>query len=335
MVYRRQKRITVIGGGSWPTALVKILCENQNIRITWWLRSPEDVKFIKDYKHNPKYLSSVHFDLTKIFPTNDLAYAINQSKIIILGVPSAFVHGVLNDLHPTTFDGKRVISAIKGVIPETMEIVGNYLQTKFNVKERAIAAITGPCHAEEVALEKLSYLTIASRRMPLRKVLMDLFACRFIKVRGTTDLYGVEYAAVLKNIYAIAGGICHGLGYGDNFHAVLVTNALQEMKRFLIAVNDHRRSVKANAYLGDLLVTTYSQFSRNRTFGTMIGKGYSVQAAQLEMEMIAEGYYATKSVFEINKKVNADMPIMTAVYEILYEDKNRKQAILEILDGLA
>ena len=334
-MYRKQKRITVIGGGSWPTALVKILSENQNIKITWWLRKEEDVKYLKDYKHNPTYLSSVQIDLTKVVPTNDLSFALNQSKIIILGVPSAFLFKVLKDVHPNSFDGKRVISAIKGVIPETMEIVGEYVQSKFNVKERSIAVISGPCHAEEVALEKLSYLTIASRRMPLRKVLMDLFACRYIKVRGTTDLYGVEYAAVLKNIYAIAGGICHGLSYGDNFHAVLVTNALQEMKRFLEGVNQHSRSVKANAYLGDLLVTTYSQFSRNRTFGVMVGKGYSVQAAQMEMEMIAEGYYATKSVFEINKRVKADMPIMNAVYEILYEGKNRKQAILEIVDGLA
>jgi len=334
-VYRKQKRITVIGGGSWPTALVKILCEKQNIKITWWLRSEEDVKYIKDFKHNPKYLSSVHFDLNKVVPTNDLAFAINQSKIIILGVPSAFLFKVLNDVHPNSFDGKRIISAIKGVIPETMEIVGEYMQSKFNVKERSIAVISGPCHAEEVALEKLSYLTISSRRMPLRKVLMDLFACRYIKVRGTTDIYGVEYAAVLKNIYAIAAGICHGLGYGDNFHAVLVTNALQEMKRFLEGVNQHSRSVKENAYLGDLLVTTYSKFSRNRTFGSMIGKGYSVQAAQIEMEMVAEGYYATKSVYEINKRVKADMPIMNAVYQILYEGKSRQKAILEILDGLA
>jgi glycerol-3-phosphate dehydrogenase (NAD(P)+) len=334
-VYRKQKRITVIGGGSWPTALVKILCEKQNIKITWWLRSEEDVKYIKDFKHNPKYLSSVHFDLNKVVPTNDLAFAINQSKIIILGVPSAFLFKVLNDVHPNSFDGKRIISAIKGVIPETMEIVGEYMQSKFNVKERSIAVISGPCHAEEEALEKLSYLTISSRRMPLRKVLMDLFACRYIKVRGTTDIYGVEYAAVLKNIYAIAAGICHGLGYGDNFHAVLVTNALQEMKRFLEGVNQHSRSVKENAYLGDLLVTTYSKFSRNRTFGSMIGKGYSVQAAQIEMEMVAEGYYATKSVYEINKRVKADMPIMNAVYQILYEGKSRQKAILEILDGLA
>ena len=334
-MYRKQKRITVIGGGSWPTALVKILCEKQNIKITWWLRSEEDVKFIKDFKHNPKYLSSVHFDLNKVVPTNDLAFAINQSKIIILGVPSAFLFKVLNDVHPNSFDGKRIISAIKGVIPETMEIVGEYMQSKFNVKERSVAVISGPCHAEEVALEKLSYLTISSRRMPLRKVLMELFACRYIKVRGTTDIYGVEYAAVLKNIYAIAAGICHGLGYGDNFHAVLVTNALQEMKRFLEGVNQHSRSVKENAYLGDLLVTTYSKFSRNRTFGSMIGKGYSVQAAQIEMEMVAEGYYATKSVYEINKRVKADMPIMNAVYQILYEGKNRQNAILEILDGLA
>lgn len=334
-MYRKQKRITVIGGGSWPTALVKILSEKQNIKITWWLRSAEDVKYLKDFKHNPKYLSSVQFDLTKIVPTDDLAFAINQSKIIILGVPSAFLFNVLNDLHPSSFDGKRIISAIKGVIPETMEIVGEYVQSKFKVKERSIAVISGPCHAEEVALEKLSYLTISSRRLPLRKVLMELFACRYIKVRGTTDIYGVEYAAVLKNIYAIAAGICRGIGYGDNFHAVLVTNALQEMKRFLEGVNQHRRSVKANAYLGDLLVTTYSQFSRNRTFGSMIGKGYSVQAAQMEMEMVAEGYYATKSVYEINKRVKADMPIMNAVYQIIYEGKDRKKAILEILDGLA
>jgi glycerol-3-phosphate dehydrogenase (NAD(P)+) len=327
-------RISVIGGGSWATALVKILCES-DISITWWLRNPDDVEYINKVKHNPKYLSDVQIDLDKVKTTSNLKEAIDASDNLLMAVPSAFIHNVLQQLNGQLLKGKKVISAIKGVIPETMQIAGNYFKEKYEVREEDLAIVTGPCHAEEVALEKLSYLTIACKDSDWREDLMKLFSCRYIKVAGTGDIYGAEYAAVLKNIYAIAGGICHGMGFGDNFHAVLVTNALQEMENFLDAAHYQHRDVKENAYLGDLLVTTYSQFSRNRTFGTMIGKGYSVKAAQLEMNMIAEGYFATRSIHEINKEVGASMPILDAIYQILYEGKSSKTVIPEILNGLA
>jgi glycerol-3-phosphate dehydrogenase (NAD(P)+) len=260
---------------------------------------------------------------------------IAQSEVVILAIPSAFVHSSLKGITKEDLKNKMVFSAIKGIIPEYNLIVGEYLNTVYEVPFENIGVITGPCHAEEVALEKLSYLTIACSNISNAEKLCQVFNCRYIKTTASDDIYGTELSAVLKNVIAVAGGICHGLGYGDNYLAVLVSNAIQEIKRFVDAVHPIDRDIKASAYLGDLLVTAYSQFSRNRMFGTMLGKGYGVKQAQLEMNMIAEGYYAVKCVYEINKKYNVDMPITNAVYNIIYGNKDPKREMSLLSEKLS
>ena len=241
------------------------------------------------------------------------------ADIIIVVIPSAFIHGVLGEVKINNVHKKVFVSAVKGIVPEFHSIPARYIHKQFDLPYEQIAVISGPCHAEEVALERLSYLTISSHSEKVATDVAELLSCRYIKTSISDDIFGTEFSAVLKNVYAIASGICHGLGYGDNFQAVLISNAIQEIERFVDGIKEMHRDVKSSAYLGDLLVTAYSQFSRNRTFGNMIGKGYSVKSAQMEMNMIAEGYYAAKSIYEINKKFNIDMPIATAVYHILYE----------------
>jgi len=311
-------KIAVIGGGSWATAIVKMLCNNVE-QLHWWMRNTETVEFIKKYHHNPNYLSSVDLDLKKIEISTELKTAVALADIIILAIPAAFLKDALASLAVSDLKNKTIFSAIKGIVPEDNLIIGEFVNQKYNIPFSQIGVITGPCHAEEVALEKLSYLTIASQNVEAANFVASQLACRYIKTSVSDDIYGTEYSAVLKNVIAIASGICHGLGYGDNFQAVLISNAIQEIKRFVDTVHPIDRDIKSSAYLGDLLVTAYSQFSRNRTFGSMIGKGYSVKAAQLEMNMIAEGYYAVKCVKEINKTFNIEMPITDAVYHILYE----------------
>lgn len=326
------KHIAVIGSGSWATAIVKILCNNCKT-VNWYFRNPEDISYIEQYKHNPRYLSSVNFDTAQLRLSSNLQQTIDESDIVILAVPSAFVHDVIRDAK--NLKDKIVFSAIKGIVPQYNLIVGEYLNTVYEVPFENIGVITGPCHAEEVALEKLSYLTLACNNIANADELCAHMRCRYIKCSSSDDIYGTELSAVLKNVVALAGGICHGLGYGDNFLSVLVSNAIQEIERFVAAVHPIDRDIKASAYLGDLLVTAYSQFSRNRMFGTMLGKGYSVKQAQLEMNMIAEGYYAVKCVNEINKKYMVRMPIANAVYNIIYEHRNVASEMRDLAEQLS
>ena len=314
----KSNKIAVIGGGSWATALVKILCNNVPV-VNWWMRNDDAVEHIHTFKHNPNYLQSVEFDLDKINVSSDLQAIIGSSDIIIIATPSAFLVKIFENFPQELFKDKVVFSAVKGIIPEYNAIPARFIHKTFGTPYDKIGIICGPCHAEEVALERLSYLTIACQREKSAEHLAKLLACRYIKTTVSDDLFGTEFSAVLKNIYALASGICSGLGYGDNFQSVLISNAIQEIENFIDEVSPIHRDVKSSAYLGDLLVTAYSKFSRNRTFGFMIGKGYSVKTAQLEMEMIAEGYYATKCLIEINKKFQVELPIVEAVFNILYE----------------
>ena len=312
------ENITVIGGGSWATALVKILSENKN-KVTWWLRNAGDVQHITEYRHNPRYISGITFDLDYVFPTANLLASLEGAKVVVLAIPAAFVQTTLNILPADIFNGKLVVSAIKGMVPQQNVLITDYLEEAFGVLPQQQCVIAGPCHAEEVALEKQSYLTIGSHDLERAEKFCQLLRNRYVKATPVDDIDGIEYCAVMKNIIALACGITHGLGYGDNFQAVLVSNALQEINRFLHAVMPVTRDLSGSAYLGDLLVTAYSQFSRNRTFGNMIGRGYTVKSAQFEMNMVAEGYYAVQSIFAMNKILKVDMPITSAVYRILYE----------------
>lgn len=312
------KSIGVIGGGSWATALVKILSEQEHV-VNWWMKNENSAEHLLKFRHNPKYLQSVEFDLDRINISTDLRETIKPCEILIIATPSAFLYELFQDFPKELFDGKAIFSAVKGIIPEVNEIPGQYYHKSLNVPYENIGIICGPCHAEEVALERLSYLTIASQDEELAEYMESRLSCRYIKTTLSDDIFGTEYSAVLKNVYSIASGICSGLGYGDNFQSVLVSNAIQEIENFIDEVNPIHRDVKSSAYLGDLLVTAYSKFSRNRTFGYMVGKGYSVKIAQLEMDMIAEGYYATKCIMEINKEFGVEMPIVEAVNNIIYE----------------
>ncbi len=328
-----ENKVAVIGGGSWATALVKILSNNCN-DVLWWLRSQEAVNYILEHKHNPVYLTDVEIDLARVSPRNSLVETIREASVIILAVPSAFVKEVLQETDEDLFRNKLVFSAIKGIVPDDLLIVGEFLHRHLGLPISSIGVITGPCHAEEVALEKLSYLTIACQDTAKAEMLAQLMNCRYIHTTVSDDIYGTEYAAVIKNIIAIASGICHGLGYGDNFQAVLIANSIQEIKRFLDAVSPITRDINDSAYLGDLLVTAYSQFSRNRTFGSMIGKGYSVKSAQMEMNMIAEGYYAVRCIHELNAKHAVHLPVCESVYRILYEHISPKAEMKTLSDIL-
>lgn len=328
-------KFAVFGGGSWATAIVKMLSENLD-EIGWYMRSEQAIEHIKEHGHNPNYLSSVEFRLEQLKLTNDINQAVDDADYLVFVIPSAFLHQELQKL-TASLEDKVVFSAIKGIVPETSLIVGDHFNTHYKVPFNNIGVISGPCHAEEVALERLSYLTIASADDEKAQIVANMLSSDFIKCTTSDDVLGTEYAAVLKNIYAVAAGIAHGLGYGDNFQSVLMSNAIREMKKYVKKVHKMKRDINDSAYLGDLLVTGYSIFSRNRLFGTMIGKGYTVKSAQLEMSMIAEGYYASKSAYLLNQqrgKKKAKTPIINAVYGILYENKDPKKTFKKLTDKL-
>ena len=313
-------KIAVIGGGSWATANIKMLADNTSQKeIYWWMRNEASIEHLKKYKHNPNYLSSVEIKVAGDNISNDIIEIVRDADMILLNIPAAFLKETLQDITPQILKGKKIISAIKGIVPDDNMIIAEYMHHTYGIPLKDIVVISGPCHAEEVALEKLSYLTIASLDVELATRFADMISTRYIKTNISDDIWGTEYAAVLKNIYAVASGICNGIGYGDNFQAVLISNAIREIKNFVDTVHPIDRDIKESAYLGDLLVTAYSQFSRNRMFGNMIGKGYTVKSAQLEMNMVAEGYYAVNSLHQINRTYKVSMPICRAVYAILYE----------------
>jgi glycerol-3-phosphate dehydrogenase (NAD(P)+) len=325
-------KFAVIGGGSWATAIAKMLCVNLP-EIAWYMRNDAAIEHLKNHKHNPNYLSSVEFDTKKLKLTNDINEAVSYADYIIFAIPSAFLDAELEKLTVSLQD-KIIFSAIKGIVPETSLIVGEHFHVKYDIPYYNIGVITGPCHAEEVALERLSYLTIACGDPDKAKIVAGNLSGNYIKTKITDDIIGTEYAAMLKNIYAIAAGIAHGLGYGDNFQSVLMSNGIREMKKFIKKVHKMKRNINDSAYLGDLLVTGYSVFSRNRMFGNMIGKGYTVKSAQMEMSMVAEGYYATKSAYKLNQGYGAKTPIIDAVYEVLYEGKDAKAVFKKLTDKL-
>jgi len=308
----------VLGGGSWATALVKLLTNNQNM-VHWWMRNEDAIDHIKQYGHNPKYIRAIQFDNDKLTVTTNMQQVVDACDIIFVAIPSAFLDSTFQNYQLKGMEDKIIFSAIKGMVSEYDSIPAKYFHKEFRTPYDNIGIVCGPCHAEEVAKEQLSYLTLACPVEETAQKAADLLACRYIKTFTSDDVFGTEISGVLKKVYAISAGICHGLGYGDNFLSVLISSAIRETSNFVDAVHEIHRDVKTSAYLGDLLVTAYSPHSRNRSFGTMIGKGYSVKGAQLEMNMIAEGYYAAKSIYEMNKKYNVEMPIAEAVYRILYD----------------
>lgn len=327
-----QPKFAVIGGGSWATAITKMLCHNMK-QVAWYMRNEAAIENIKINKHNPNYLSAVEFDTDQLILTNDINKAIAYADYLVFAIPSAFLGSELQKL-TVSLENKVIISAIKGIIPETGLIVGQHFMQTYHLPIEQIVVLAGPCHAEEVALERLSYLTIAGGNLETAEIISESLRSHYIKAKTSDDVIGVEYAAMLKNIYAVAAGMAHGLGYGDNFQALLMSNAIREMKRFIKKVYKMKRNINDSAYLGDLLVTGYSLFSRNRMFGNMIGKGYTVKSAQMEMNMIAEGYYAAKSAYKMNEDIKAKTPIIDAVYDVLYNGKEPKKVFRKLIDKL-
>lgn len=312
----------IIGSGSWATALAKILTDN-NHAINWWMRSEETISYMQKRRHNPHYLTNAHFDTNLLQVSSSLAYVVEKSDLLIIAVPSAYIHSVLTTLNTDAFANKKIVSAIKGLLPDSNELLNQYLEKNFSVDLKDYFAVTGPCHAEEVAAEKLSYLTFSGIDEIMAAEIASHFHNEYLNTVVNHDIMGVQFAAVMKNIYALGAGIAHGLEYGDNFLSVYISNSANEMVRFLrkahLDEDNTGLNYAASAYLGDLLVTCYSLYSRNRTFGNMIGKGYSVKAAQLELNMVAEGYNASRSIHNTNHELQATIPIADAIYEILWQ----------------
>jgi len=333
---KKKHKIAVLGSGSWATAIMKMLSENLD-EIAWYVRSEYTREHLLLHGHNPKYLQQVMFDLNKLKISTDINETVKYADTIIVAIPSAFVKAELDKLE-VSLKSKTVFSAVKGIVPETLLILGEHLKKYHKVPEKNLGVIAGPCHAEEVAMERLSYLTIAAKRKSVAKKMSADLSSWYIKTTYSKDVFGIEWAAVLKNVYAIAAGIAHGLGYGDNFQAVLISNSIREMKKFIKKnVDKRKRNIDNSAYLGDLLVTSYSIFSRNRTFGSMIGKGYTVRSAMAEMRMVAEGYYAVKSAYKINMdkgEKKAKTPIIDTVYRILYENGHPRKEFEKLTEYL-
>ncbi len=310
-------KVAIVGGGSWATAIAKMILDSTD-EIYWYMRRDDRIEEFKRLGHNPAYLTTVRFDTERIHFSSNINDIAREADTLVFVTPSPYIKQHLKKMRVKLRD-KFIVTAIKGIVPDDNKIVSDYFEHQFNIPAKNIAVIGGPCHAEEVAMERLSYLTVACPDVEKAQGFARLISSEYIKTSVSEDVAGIEYGSVLKNVYAIAAGICSGLKYGDNFQAVLISNAIVEMNRFLETVHPIQRNSNDSVYLGDLLVTGYSKFSRNRVFGTMIGKGYSVKAAQIEMEMIAEGYYGTKCIKEINKRYHVNMPILDAVYNILYE----------------
>jgi glycerol-3-phosphate dehydrogenase len=324
-------KIAIIGSGSWATAIAKIVIEHTH-DIGWYFRKEDKIEEFKRKGHNPAYLTSVHFNLNEIFFSSDINEIVEEYDTLVFVTPSPYLKDLLKKLKKG-LHSKLIVTAIKGIVPDEDLVCSEYFHKAYNVPYENLAVIGGPSHAEEVAMERLTYLTIGCSDVDKARSFSEKLASNYVKTKTSQDVIGIEYASVLKNVYAIAAGMCYGLKYGDNFQAVLMSNAMQEMNRFLNTINPIERAIIDSVYLGDQLVTGYSKFSRNHTFGAMIGKGYSVKAAQIEMEMVAEGYFGTKCMKEINRRLHVNMPILDAVYNILYERINPRTEIKLLTDS--
>ena len=324
-------KIAIIGSGSWATAIAKIVIEHTH-DIGWYFRKEDKIEEFKRKGHNPAYLTSVHFNLNEIFFSSDINEIVEEYDTLVFVTPSPYLKDLLKKLKKE-LHSKLIVTAIKGIVPDEDLVCSEYFHKAYGVPYENLAVIGGPSHAEEVAMERLTYLTIGCSDVDKARSFSEKLASNYVKTKTSQDVIGIEYASVLKNVYAIAAGMCYGLKYGDNFQAVLMSNAMQEMNRFLNTINPIERAIIDSVYLGDQLVTGYSKFSRNHTFGAMIGKGYSVKAAQIEMEMVAEGYFGTKCMKEINRRLHVNMPILDAVYNILYERINPQTEIKLLTDS--
>ncbi len=314
------KKFTVLGNGSWSSALVKLLTDNK-IKVCWWMRSESSVEHLVEHAHNPNYLTSVEYNMDYIEPTTDLNKSITEGEVILIGIPSAYIPAVFEGLDKKAFAAKKVLSATKGLVGDAYELMNHYLRNNYSLEKENYFCITGPCHAEEVASEKLSYLTFGGYDETTTEEIAACFKTHYLHTICSKDVKGIQYAAVLKNIYALGAGIAHGLDYGDNFQSVYITNCFAELQNFMdVMATEQQHHYNTSAYLGDLLVTCYSMYSRNRTFGNYIGKGYSVKTTKLEMNMEAEGYFASRGIASVSGKEGLELPIAQTIFDILWKN---------------
>lgn len=321
-------RCGVIGYGSWATALVHTLVKNK-VHVWWHIRNEEVMESLLTEGVNAKYLSEIEFDQSCISPVSDINEVVKNSEVLLIATPSAFLKNVMSDLTESLED-KFILSATKGIIAEDYTTITEYFNRTYGLSYDHLGLISGPSHAEEVGMDRLSYLTVACKDEENARKIGEMFKSSTFKVSHSTDIYGIEYAAVLKNIYALAGGLAAGLGYGDNFRAVLTAACAKELTRFINESYPFDRDTMNSAYLGDLLVTSYSSFSRNRRLGQLIGHGCTVKSALNEMTMIAEGYFAAECMKHINERHNVYMPIADMVYDVLYKRANPRKRMKEL-----
>lgn len=324
--------VGVIGSGSFGTAVVKMLMENAE-KVHWLLREDGTTDGLLNAGHNPYYLTSVKFDIKRLILTTNINDFITACDVVILAIPSIYLASIMENMN-CDYSGKIFVSVIKGIVPEQNDVVANFLRTKYKIGYSHQAVLAGPCHAEEVAMERLSFLTVAAVNKETTQMLSDLFSSKYIRISQSNDILGNQYSAVLKNIYAIGAGIANGLGYGDNFQAVYISNAIRELEIILNAIYSEPRNVNDSSYIGDLLVTAYSLFSRNRMLGNLVGKGYTVKSAIHSMNMVAEGYYATKGIYEIVKQMNINTPIIECIFNILHRNEDCKEQFKSLIKKL-
>ena len=319
----------VIGYGSWATALVHTL--EMNKKDIWWhVRNEEVLEGLETEGRNVKYLCDVEFDTSFIHATPVLDDVIKNCEIILVAAPSAYLKNILSEM-TESLEGKFILSATKGIIPDEYITITEYFKETYGLSYSNLGVISGPSHAEEVSRDRLSYLTVACKDGENAKLIGDMFSTSSLKIRYSEDIYGIEYAGILKNIYAIAVGLSAGLGYGDNFRAVLTSAGARELTKFINESYPFERDTMDSAYLGDLLVTSYSTFSRNRRLGQLIGHGITVKSALNEMTMVAEGYFAAACLKKVNEKYGISVPIADMVYDVLYKKASPRKKMRELI----
>ena len=324
-----ESRCAVIGHGSWATVLVKVLTTNESC-VGWYVRNNEVLELLRDEGRNCRYLSDIEFDMNRIRLSDDLNAIVSEADILFLVTPAAYLKYYLSDLRISLKD-KMVVSAVKGIIPDENLFVTDYLKQQYGLSDAQLCFICGPTHAEEVGHGQLTYLTLACKEVMNTRVVGEKLKTSYIKISCQSNIDYLERSSVLKNIYAIIVGIAVGMGYGDNFISVLVSNCIKEMYFLLDPknVNDLTKFTPSN-FFGDLLVSCYSSHSRNRQLGMLIGRGNTVKTALNEMTMVAEGYYSSAMLPFLPEEQRRQLPIAEKAYQVLHQGMSARKAIKDL-----
>ena len=326
--------IGVIGSGDWATAIIKILQENPTRRVVWWVRRQEVREALQSTGRNPNHLSGIRLDASRLIVTGDLSEVLDLCSHLVLAIPSAFIASVLDTLPPSAYQGKKFISAIKGAVPELANSVSFYLESRLCVPPENICVISGPTHAEEVCRQMPTFLAVASSNMDLAREVEQLLECSYMHTLCTENIVGVEVAGLMKNIYAIGAGICQGVGYGDNMTAVYVTMAYREMVTAARNIQSGAEyDMAMYCYLGDLMVTCWSEHSRNRRLGYLLGKGQDKDSIFRQLGTTPEGYYSARIVHDFLSRLHHLLPLSEAVYRVLYQGSTAHSEMERIISS--